>query len=193
MVNWNFISPVVIQEGFSPMVIEVTALPCGILSRKERHIYKIEEGARIASLLADVPVRFGQVYDLNIMNFAHSKYPTIGRVIKTWYDRSTNRVKAWLRLDGVDLVSGLREKIRRGKIFSSIGGKGHIAPEFIREWGMAVKNMIVNSINHLQLLEEPAFSDATVDRIIQETLHIGEDDGFTIRIVPDMWTSVRVE
>lgn len=193
MVKWNFISPVVIQEGFDPMVIEVTALPCGVVSQEKRHYYRIEEGKKISDLLLNVPVRYGQVYDLNRFQMAHSKYPTIGRVIKAWFDRESNRVKAWLRLDGVDLVSGLRGKIAEGRIFSSIGGKGWTAPSFIRELGVAVKNMIVDRIDHLQLLEEPNFPDARVDRIIQETLHITEDDGLTITIQPDMWTRVRVE
>lgn len=144
---------------------------------KNGNEYQVEEGEQIASWLQGMPVFYGTTAVFNpetgmleLNRHAKGVPFTVGRVIKTIFDKMNKIVKGsievWNTKDFPDLVS----RIKKGWGFS-IGGKAaeKVSTGLVNEIGKEIKKIFGMKPNHLQLLEPTTprgQDDAKVDDII---------------------------
>ena len=164
-----FTSPIEIIDESETKIVEATLLAEGV--SKNGRLYTIEEMKRIAKQVVGKPVFYGvdPVTNEHVNPLrGHENVPQIGEVVKAWFDETTRKIKAHIKLFA-DFFETVKDKIK--KIGVSIGGK---AKQLIRKviGGKTVWQVVGAIIDHIQLVppnRPVGVKEAKVENVIQES------------------------
>lgn len=157
-------SPIVSESKEGKTYIEGVLVNSEGISRNNNE-YTIESLLKIVKSAISKPLKFMRKFGSHYP-FESEKYPTIGRIVKTWVSKG----KVWFKALVTDNSVGETVKKNWGISVSGIALKFSVSAQKAGKVFLRIKDMMVNHIMLLKPFQPRGMESAQVTRVISESM-----------------------